>query len=184
MVTESCRPVVQSSRNKTDLLLTSLIGVLTIVFVIVVAGSLHPRIVNQGDTAPKFTVTTDQGKPISRADFGGKLLVLNFWASWCGPCVQETPSLNEFARQFAPKGVVVLGVSVDTKEDRYRNFLKRMSVQYLTSRDPDAKISSSYGTFMYPETYVIDQNGKVVYKIADPQNFMDPAFLNLIQSYL
>jgi cytochrome c biogenesis protein CcmG, thiol:disulfide interchange protein DsbE len=175
---------VQPGRNKTDLVLTSLIGVLTVVFVIVVAGSLKPKIVNQGDTAPNFTITTDQGRTITRSDFGGKLLVLNFWASWCGPCVQETPSLNEFARRYAGQGVVVLGVSVDRKEDKYRDFLKKMNVQFLTARDPDAKLSSRFGTFMYPETYIIDRNGTVLYKIAAAQDWMDPSFLNLFQSFL
>ncbi len=175
---------MQLRKNRTDLILTALIGVLTVAFVVVVAGTLEPKITNQGDTAPKFSISTDQGKTISRSDFGGKLLVLNFWATWCAPCIQEIPSLNQFAKTYASKGVTVLAVSVDRKEDRYREFLRRNNVSFLTARDPEANISSKYGTFMYPESYVIDQNGKVVFKVANAQDWSDPAFLNLFNSLL
>ena len=76
-----------------------------------------------GDTAPEFTITTDNGRTVSPPDFGGKLLVLNFWATWCPPCVQEMPSLNQFQKSLADKGVVVLGISVDKDEKAYKAFL-------------------------------------------------------------
>jgi cytochrome c biogenesis protein CcmG/thiol:disulfide interchange protein DsbE len=171
-------------RNKTDVALKGALVAGTIALCVVVAGTLEPKIVEKGSTAPKFSVTTDQGKRISRSNFGGKLLVLNFWATWCQPCIQELPSLDQFANHFAGKGVTVLAVSVDRNEKRYKDLLSRVKPSFLTSRDPEADIPVSYGTFMYPETYIIDQNGKVLYKEATARDWMDPAFLNYFQSLL
>lgn len=153
-------------------------------FLAVVAGTLQEKVVQTGDAAPKFTVKTDQGREISPSDFGGKVLVLNFWASWCQPCVEETPSLNDFARKYASQGVVVVGVSVDRNEKLYRNFIRRNGVAFQTARDPDSNISASYGTYKVPETYIIDKSGKVVQKVIGPQNWSDPAYLNYFQTLM
>jgi cytochrome c biogenesis protein CcmG, thiol:disulfide interchange protein DsbE len=175
---------VQLFRNRTDLILKAAIASLTAALCVVVAGTLEPKIVGKGDTAPKFTLTTDQGRTVTRSDFGGKLLVLNFWATWCPPCIEELPSLDQFAKKFGAQGVTVLAVSVDTSETQYRQLLERVRPGFLTVRDPEANISSSYGTFKYPETYVIDSGGKVLYKEAGGRDWMDPAFLNYFQSLL
>jgi len=158
--------------------------VLAGILVWVVAGTLEPPLVNAGDTAPKFSVVTEDGKTITPSNFGGKLLVLNFWASWCAPCVAETPTLNQFQRTFAGKGVVVLGVSMDRNEKQYKDFLARYRISFETSRDPEGDISASYGTFQFPDSYIIDPSGKVVEKIINAQNWMDPQFLDHIQKML
>ena len=160
------------------------IAVLLVALIGIVADAVREKITEVGDTAPNFTLTADDGKRVTRSEFGGKLLVLNFWATWCGPCIEELPSLNEFQKQLAPSGVVVLGVSVDRNERPYRQFLKRVNVGFRTARDPEAEISSSYGTFKYPETYVIDRDGKVVQKHIGPRNWMDPKLLSDIRSML
>src|ERR671927_110420 len=100
-------------KSLTDRILLGLMAVAVIAFVFTVKDLFVQRVVEAGDTAPDFTVTTDQGRMVKRSDFGGKLLVLNFWATWCPPCVEETPALSQFAADYANKGVVVLGVSVD-----------------------------------------------------------------------
>ncbi len=150
----------------------------------VVATSIEERVVVAGDKAPNFSVTTDAGRKITRSDFGGKVLVLNFWATWCPPCVDEIPSLEEFHRQLSGAGVVVLAVSVDRNGDQYSRFLQRAGITFQTARDPDAVISSRYGTFKYPESYVIDRNGKVVQKIIGATNWTDPRMINYIRSLL
>ncbi len=150
----------------------------------VVAGSLKEPIVNTGDKAPDFKITTDSGKTMSRADFGGKVLVLNFWATWCPPCIDELPSLDVMARQLAPKGVVVLGVSVDKNQDLYRKFLAGVKPSFETALDSEADIGASYGTFKYPETYVIDKEGKVRQKHIGPRDWADPEILKSIEALL
>ena len=118
----------------------------------VIYDTLTERIVEAGDKAPDFKVVTEKGRTVTRSNFGGKLLVLNFWATWCPPCVQEMPSLIQFSKEMADKGVVVLGVSVDKNDKQYQTFLKRHKIPFDTSRDPEANISASYGTYKYPET--------------------------------
>jgi len=163
--------------RKNDKLLQGVIAILVVALVLVVAGTLEAKVVSAGDTAPKFSIKTDSGKPISRSEFGGKLLVLNFWATWCPPCIEELPSLNAFARQFAQQGVVVVGISIDRNEQVYRRFLERNPFAFETARDPEGEISGSYGTFQVPETYLIDRSGKVLEKVISNQNWMDPIFL-------
>ncbi len=150
----------------------------------VVADSHRERLVLVGDSAPRFQVTTDKGTKISRTDFGGKLLVINFWATWCPPCVDEMPSLQAMAQQLGPKGVVVLGVSVDKNEASYKRFLQQARIQFETARDPEAGISAEYGTFKYPETYVINRDGKVVQKHIGPRDWMEPGLLKSLESLL
>jgi peroxiredoxin len=96
--------------------------------------------------------------------------------------VQETPSLSKFAQDYADKGVVVLGVSVDKDEKAYRNFIQKYTPQFLTARD--MKVHEDYGTFMYPETYVIDAKGKVLLKIAEAADWTDPKVTQYINSVL
>ncbi len=150
----------------------------------IVSGTLEVRIINAGDTAPNFSIVTEQGKTVTRADFGGKLLVLNFWASWCPPCISELPSLNQFAQEFKNQGVVVLGISIDKNERLYKSFLQERQVAFDTARDPEANISASYGTFQIPETYVIGRDGKVLEKVISDQDWMDPQFLARIKGML
>lgn len=152
-------------KSKLDLAIKILIGVLFVALIVIISGTLNERIVKAGDTAPGFTITTDRGQKITPTDFGGKVLVLHFWASWCQPCVEEVPALNEFQKKVAGDGVVVLGVSTDGNESAYRKFLSRYHVVFQTARDPEWNLSASYGTYKVPETYIIDRTGKVREKI-------------------
>src|SRR6202171_1469548 len=129
------------THSKVDQAIKIGIGVLTVALPFVIVYTMQDHIVNEGDRAPNFTVLTDSGKQISPRDFGGKVLVLNFWASWCGPCVQEAPSLSEFQKQLASSGVVVLGISVDRREDLYENFIKRFRLPFQSARELAATIS-------------------------------------------
>jgi cytochrome c biogenesis protein CcmG/thiol:disulfide interchange protein DsbE len=169
-------------RAKVDRILRVSLGLLTVAFVYVIYVAIYERVVVAGDSAPNFRVKTDTGRTISVDNFGGKLLVLNFWASWCPPCVEETPSLSRFAQDYANKGVVVLGLSVDRDEKAYRDFMQKFKPAFLTARD--SKVHEDYGTFMYPETYIIDAKGKVLKKIAEPADWMAPGVTQYIDSLL
>lgn len=118
----------------------------------------------EGDRAPNFSITTDQGKQITPTAFGGNLLVLNFWETSCVPCVKELPSLSDFARAFRLQGVVVVAVSGDEDPEKYRRFLSDHHVVLETYRDPSRGISKNFGTYMFPETYIL-RHGRIVRKV-------------------
>lgn len=147
-----------------------------------VSDSMIQTVVETGDRAPNFKIVTDSGRAVTRSDFGGKVLVLNFWATWCPPCIEEIPSLDAMQKRLAGDGVVVLAVSVDKNQKSYQDFLQRARVGFLTARDPAADISSEYGTFKYPETYIINRDGKVVAKYISNQNWMDERILQEIRT--
>jgi cytochrome c biogenesis protein CcmG, thiol:disulfide interchange protein DsbE len=169
---------------KIDRFIKAAIGVLLIVLVAVIYHSIRERIVGVGDRAPFFSITTDAGRTISTSDFGGRLLVLNFWATWCPPCVEEMPSLDQFQKTLADEGVVVLGISVDKEEQAYKAFLSRAGVSFHTARDAEARINADYGTFKYPETYIIDTRGRVLRKYIGPEDWMDERMLRDVRSLL
>ncbi|HET8826321.1 MAG TPA: TlpA disulfide reductase family protein [Terriglobales bacterium] len=137
--------------------------------------------------APDFKVQ-DSDRTVSLDQFKGKVVVLNFWASWCPPCVEELPSLMQMQTDLKNKGVVVLGISVDADGGDYEKFLKDHNVNFLTVRDPGrqtktevfAEVSAKYGTYVFPETYIIDRNGVLRRKLIGAVNFTQPEMLEYL----
>ena len=140
--------------------------------------------VESGDRAPGFTLTTDTGQGVSLSDYSGKWVLLNFWATWCGPCVQETPSLNRLHQELGGQGLVVVGVSVDESREAYEAFLERFGITFPTVRDPERTVPTRYGTYLYPESYLIDPKGVVVRKYVGAENWMRPEVVNYLRSLL
>lgn len=141
-----------------------------------------------GSMAKSFSFQLD-GKNSSLADLRGKVVVLNFWASWCPPCVDETPSLNQLQQRIAPRGGVVLGISADTDPTAYEQFLKDHGVIFPTYRDPVeqgrlSQIGLDYGTSMYPETYIIDRQGRIARKIIGEQDWDSSQMIAYLDSVL
>lgn len=130
--------------------------------------------------APDFQYLV-KGQPHSLRELQGKVVLLNFWASWCEPCVAEMPSLEQLHRAFEPRGLFVLAISVDENERAYEEFIHEKKLTLATYRDPQKKIAARYGTFQYPETYIIDRNGLLQKKVVGPIDWTDPqvvAYLN------
>ena len=140
------------------------------------SGSRPPRI---GSNAPDFTVQDTQSK-VTLSQLHGQVVVLNFWATWCAPCVEEVPSLVEMQRRMKAKGVTVLAVSVDVDDKAYRQFVKDHNVNLLTVRDPDQKSNGLYGTFKFPETYVIDRNGVMRRKFIGAVDWTQPEITDFL----
>jgi cytochrome c biogenesis protein CcmG, thiol:disulfide interchange protein DsbE len=153
-----------------------LLATFTVLLVGCYRGSRPPRI---GTAAPTFTVQDSDGK-LALADFHGKVVVLNFWASWCAPCVEEMPSLVQLQQRFKDKGVTVVGVSIDVDGDAYHKFLKDYKIDFPTVRDPDQKTSSLYGSFKWPETYIIDRDGMVRRKFIGAVEWNQPEIVDFL----
>jgi cytochrome c biogenesis protein CcmG/thiol:disulfide interchange protein DsbE len=136
----------------------------------------HPG--NIGKPAPQFTVSDG----VQSADLGklrGKVVVLNLWATWCAPCVEELPSL--LAMQKELPDVAVVAISLDQDDATYRDFLVRHHVDLVTIRDESARINTLYGTAQIPETYVIDRNGILRRKFVSAQNWTSPEIVNYLK---
>lgn len=134
---------------------------------------------------PKDFAFTMNGKPMHLSDFRGHVVVLNFWASWCQPCVEEAASLNALQQRISSMGGTVLGVDPDVNGENqaaYEKFLKDNGIVYPTYLDTSQQIAASYGTVAYPETYIIGPDGKLDRKIIGPQDWSSPAMLSYIAS--
>ncbi len=140
------------------------------------SGTRPPRI---GTAAPDFTVQ-DADRKLTLSDYHGKIVVLNFWATWCPPCVEEMPSLLQMQQRMKDKGIVVLAVSLDEDESAYHKFLKDHGVNVITVRDPAMKSSDLYGTFKYPETYIIDRNGVLRRKFIGAVDWNQPEVIDFL----
>jgi cytochrome c biogenesis protein CcmG, thiol:disulfide interchange protein DsbE len=141
-----------------------------------------------GKTADDFALTLD-GKPAHLSDLRGKVVVLNFWASWCPPCVEEAPSLNRLQRHIEPNGGTILGFSIDEDPAAYEKFLREFAVSFPTWRDPSlhnnkSQIMTRYGTSLIPETYVIDRHGKIARKLVSAQQWDSPEMLAYFDAIL
>jgi len=109
------------------------------------------------------------------------VVVLNFWATWCPPCVEEMPSLVEMQRRLKAKGVTVIAVSMDVDQGAYRQFLKDHKIDLLTIRDPGQKSNNLYGTFKFPETYIIDRNGVMRRKFIGAVEWTSPEITTFLE---
>jgi peroxiredoxin len=131
-----------------------------------------------GTTAPDFTVNDGQ-RSVTLSQLRGKTVLLNFWATWCPPCVQEVPDLVAMQRQMGDK-VTVVAVSMDVDESAYQAFTQKNMQGVLTVRDPDHKSSAEYGTFAYPESFLIDKNGKIQRKFIGAIEWTSPEMLDYL----
>lgn len=130
-------------------------------------GELKP-----GDTIPPFTLPLLGGGQLTWPDdLQGKTLVVNFWATWCDPCVEEVPSLERLRRQLKGTDVAVVTVNIDDPGDMgaVRDLLDKSHAQFVTALDPGGKFALSWGTAKLPETYIVDASGVVREKIIGAQ---------------
>jgi len=135
----------------------------------------HPD--QTGKAAPDFTVS-DGSSTIHLADYRGKIVLLNFWATWCAPCIQEMPGLQQLHRDRPD--LAILAVSVDEDEDAYKRFLLQRHVDLITVRDPSESAAKLYHSEGWPETYIIDRKGIIRRKLVGDPDWSNPE----IRAYL
>ena len=137
-------------------------GIAALAAVGVIAVTPTARSLTSGDPAPACVLAVlDGGRAVSLAEYRGQVVYLDFWASWCGPCRESFPFMNELQRELAGKGLQILAVSVDKTAEDARRFLARYPAQFTVALDAAAACPTAFQLQGMPSSYIIDQSGTV-----------------------
>jgi len=138
-----------------------------------------------GKPAPDFSLTDMQGQRVTLAQFHGKVVILNFWATWCPPCREEMPSMERLSQQFKDQGLVILAVNIEQNGyPAVSSFLKRTPYSFPILLDINAAVQNLYQIYRFPESFLIDRNGNVVDKIIGGRNWMSGSMMKKINFLL
>jgi len=134
--------------------------------------------------APDFTLKDVNGKTVTLSSFRGKVVLLNFWATWCPPCRAEMPALNRLYRESRHRGLEIIAVSTDRSIDHIKDFLEKNRVDFLMLFDEDRGAAKQYRVFSMPTTFLIDRNGMVVEKFYGEYDWTEPETKGKIEKLL
>ena len=135
-------------------------------------------------SAPDFTLATPDGKRVSLKDYRGKVVFLNFWATWCPSCRTEMPDMDKLYREFKGKGLEIVAVNVKDKKDDAMKFVSSMKLTYPIMLDPEGEVGLLYGAWGMPATYLIDRKGVVQARLWGPAEWYSPQARKLIAAML
>ena len=130
--------------------------------------------------APDFTLLNPDGRKVSLKDFRGKVVFLNFWATWCESCRDEMPSMERLYREYKGKGLEIVAVNIKEKRQDALAFVKQLKVNYPVLMDTEGEVGLLYGAFGLPATYLIDRKGVVLARMFGPADWHSPAARKLI----
>lgn len=146
--------------------------------------ALLPQVVvlKAGDDSIPFTLPdlNDQPQQLPK----GRVVLLNFWASWCSPCREEIPSMGKLYQHFGDQGLSVVGVSVDHRRDILESFVREHKIAFQVLQDPDRVVSYGYGVHMYPESFLIDRNGVIREHYIGAVDWMSPPVLDAVEQLI
>lgn len=134
--------------------------------------------------APDFTLSRPDGKKVSIKDFRGKLVFVNFWATWCEFCRDEMPAMERLYREFKGKGFEILAVNVKDNRADALALARDLKVSYPIAMDPRGEVGLLYGAFGMPTTYLIDRKGMVLARLWGPADWYSPGARTLIKALL
>src|SRR6476619_559483 len=120
-----------------------------------------------GSPFPDFNETDINGKPVSVANYKGKVVLVDFWATWCGPCVAELPNVLKAYQKYHDKGFEILGISLDQDKEKLTGFTKEKNMtwqQYFDGKGWQSKLGAKYGINSMPATFLLDKDGKIIGK--------------------
>ena len=142
-----------------------------------------PGVVNIGQQAPDFSVKDQNGREIKLSDYRGKLVFLNFWATWCLPCIEEMPAMETLNQTFKDRKFQMLAISVDNNWELVNQFYKEYKLTLPTFLDPGHQVANLFKVNKFPETFLIDGNGYVI-KHTWAERWADPRVMSNIDSLI
>jgi len=138
-----------------------------------------------GSKAPDFTLNDISGNKVSLFTFNGNVVILNFWATWCGPCKAEMPSLNNLYLELRNKGLDVVAISIDATEKPVLSFVSQKKLAFPVLMDKNKEVYfDSYAGMGLPETFIIDRKGILIEKLMGEQEWDSPKMKDKILLYL
>ncbi len=143
--------------------------------------------IEAGGRAPDYEVYSLAGDTINTSDYRGSVVVLNVWATWCGPCVREMPALERLHRQLGPLGLDVVAVSVDNLPDSNADVLAfgdRFDLTFPLLRDPSGDIQKAYSIAALPTTFIIDRTGRIHQRLLGAREWDSPAMIESLRKLL
>ncbi len=144
-----------------------------------------PDPLRSGTAAPAFELPVLGGdRPLSLAALRGKVVLLNFWATWCKPCEDEMPAMERLYRALAPEGLALLAVSVDEEADVVAAFQQRLDLSFPILLDPERRVADDYQSYKFPETWLIDPEGVLVARFIGPRDWDAPAYADRVRALL
>lgn len=136
---------------------------LALTLFLVAASPLAPSVAGEPSPAAPFTLPARSGALVSLESLKGQVVLVNFWATWCGPCRKEMPLLEQIQRKYAPLGFTMLGINVEEDTRQMEQFLKDVPVSFPILLDPANGVSKLYDVSAMPSTVIIDRQGRVRY---------------------
>jgi len=136
----------------------------------------------EGDLAPDYKLLDMAG--VEQSLPKGKVVLLNFWATWCPPCRDEMPSMIKLHKLLQDKGLAIVAASVDRDSDKLTSFVREYDLPFQILKDSEKKASLRYGVVRYPESFLIDRAGKVRFHLIGAVNWTDPTVLKAINELL
>lgn len=165
-------------RGLTIALATLAIGVVAAVL-LVAAARRSPGL------APDFAVPDLAGQAVRLSALRGKVVVLNLWTTWCPPCREEMPSMERLYQKLGPQGLVLLAVSQDDGGQAVvEPFVKGMGLTFPVLVDPEHQVGSAYGVWGYPETFIIDREGRIAERVIGPRTWDSPTQIEALERLL